>query len=202
METIQPHISIETDSLLTSVIRNRRTIYADRYIAKSIDKSTIEEIITNGTWAPNHKRTEPWRFVVLEGEHHQALGNFMVDYYKEHLTPEQFPESRYESTRAYPNNATIIAIIFQRSKRIQIPEWEEIAAISCAIQNIWLSCTTKGIGGYWDTSGAAIDYGNTLDLSDNERCLGLFYMGYYHEETNPAPNRRKPIHKKLSWNKK
>lgn len=184
--------------ILSSIIRSRRTVYANTYINKVIPEELLIEIITNATWAPTHKRTEPWRFIVLEGKHQEKLGEFMLAHYKEHLSEENFPPSRYEHTLNYPKNATLVAIIFQRSKRVQIPEWEEIAAISCAVQNMWLSCTANGIGGYWDTSEAAIIYGNRLELLENERCLGLFYMGYPDPFSDKPKSKRKPIHKKIS----
>lgn len=199
MKTLTNDISIKTEhETLSSIIRSRRTIYANNYINKSISEELLVEIIANGTWAPTHKHTEPWRFIVLEGKHQEVLGEFMLGYYKRHLSEDKFPESRYEHTLNYPKNATLVAIIFQRSKRIQIPEWEEIAAVSCAVQNIWLSCTANGIGGYWDTSEAAIKYVSKLDLLENERCLGLFYMGYLDPLADKPKSKRKPIHKKIS----
>jgi len=199
MNTLINNVSIKTEyEILSSIIRSRRTIYANTYINKPIPEELLVEIITNGTWAPTHKRTEPWRFIVLEGKHQEKLGEFMLAYYKEHLSKENFPPSRYEHTLNYPTNATLVAIVFQRSKRVQIPEWEEIAAVSCAVQNIWLSCTANGIGGYWDTSEAVIRYANKLELLENERCLGIFYMGYPDPLAEEPKSKRKPIHKKIS----
>lgn len=191
--------TIKTDhKTLNSIIRSRRTIYANNYINKPISEELLVEIIANATWAPTHKRTEPWRFIVLEGKHQEKLGEYMLGYYKEHLSEENFPVSQYEHTLNYPINATLVAVILQRSKRVQIPEWEEIAAVSCAVQNMWLSCTANGIGGYWDTSEAAITYVSKLDLLDNERCLGLFYMGYPNPAVDKPKSKRKPIHTKIS----
>lgn len=30
-----------------------------------------------------------------------------------------------------------------------MPEWEETAAVSCAVQNMWLMATALGLAGYW-----------------------------------------------------
>lgn len=199
METLAKAIALKRNNeVLNTIIRSRRTIYADQYINRPIPEDLLTEIITNATWAPTHKRTEPWRFIVLDGKHQQNLGSFMLEYYKQHLSTKNFPPSRYEHTVNYPKNATLIAIIFQRSKRVELPEWEEIAAISCAVQNIWLSCTANDIAGYWDTSKAAIAYVNQLDLEENEKSLGLFYMGYPDPLAIKPKSKRKPICKKLS----
>lgn len=71
---------------LTQVIQNRRSHYAYDFIDKKISKDTIEKIVNNGIWAPTHKLTQPWRFVVLEGEHHKDLGKYMANYYREIYT--------------------------------------------------------------------------------------------------------------------
>jgi len=189
----------EKAAFLTQIIRSRRSIYADDFLDKEIPESIIIELITNATWAPNYKCTEPWRFVVLRGKHRQELGEFMLDYYRREWNENDFPLSRYEPTLNYPKHATMIAIIMQRSLKVNIKEWEELAAVSCAIQNLWLSCTSYDIGGYWDSSEAAILYGNELELKHNERCLGLFYMGYYDLEQATSKRRRKLLRKKLSW---
>lgn len=184
---------------VSQIIRNRKTTYASSFTAQKISKELIEEIIENALWAPTHKMTQPWRFVVLGGNHKSDFGAFMMSYYKKALSPEQFPESRYEETLHYPKNATMIAIILQRSRRIQIPEWEEIAAVSCAVQNMWLSCTAMGIAGYWDTAPATLKYcEEQIDLKDNERSLGIFYMGYAKDQKQNR--KRRSIDTKLTWN--
>ena len=194
-----------TDSLhqISKWIRGRKSTYARDFKKQKIAKTTIEEIVTNALWAPTHKMTQPWRFEILEGAHHKDLGTFLATFKSANLPLNQFPESKYQETLNYPLNATLLAIIFQRSKRIQIPEWEEIAAISCAVQNIWISCSAMGIGGYWSSGRAVISYcEENLDLAPNEKSLGIFYMGYAKEELEENNRNRKSIQKKLSWNTK
>ncbi len=186
---------------LSTIIRNRKTVYADSYIDRKIPDALLEEIITNATWAPTHKQTEPWRFIALGSSHKIALGNYLKEFYQAKLPIHKYPASRYESTIKYPQNATLIAIIMKRSQRIDIPEWEEIAAVSCAVQNMWLSCTAQQIGCYWDSSDGAISYGNQFDLHPSERCLGIFYMGYYQDIKTPTKRKRRPLSKKFSWDK-
>ncbi|CAA0155983.1 Nitroreductase [Tenacibaculum maritimum] len=185
--------------IITKIIRDRKTTYAYDFSNKKIDKTILESLITNALWAPTHKLTQPWRFVVLEGKHQEDLGNHMAEYYRALYDEEEFSNERYEETKEYAKNATLLALIFQPSKRAQLPEWEEIAAISSAVQNMWLSCTALNIGSYWDTAEATMSYGKQIQLEEGEKFLGIFYMGYLKEGI-PSPNRRrKPLSKKLSW---
>ena len=47
-------------------IRNRRSIY--EFKMDKIPKATITRLIETAVWAPNHKLTEPWRFIVITGK--------------------------------------------------------------------------------------------------------------------------------------
>ncbi|MDZ7605566.1 MAG: nitroreductase family protein [Cyclobacteriaceae bacterium] len=49
------------------------------------------------------------------------------------------------------NVPVAIAIIFERDAAERIPEWQEIAAVSMAVQNMWLTATDMGLGAFWST---------------------------------------------------
>ena len=186
---------------ITEVIQGRKSTYAYDYIDKEIDKKTIENIVTNALWAPTHMVTQPWRFEVLEGKHQEDLSEFMAAYYRKMYTEKQFSKERYEKTKTYANNATLIAIVFAPNKKAKLPEWEELAAISCAVQNMWLSCTSLNLGSYWDSSLATIAYGKQhISLSKEEQFLGFFFMGHIKEDVLQVKRKRKALSKKLSWN--
>ena len=54
---------------LLRVIKKRRSIFPKDYNGKGRKPtdSDIELMLEAANWAPTHKRTEPWRFVVLRG---------------------------------------------------------------------------------------------------------------------------------------
>lgn len=179
-------------ALVTDVIRSRRTIFADSFTNELVSPELLEELLTNATWAPTHKRTEPWRFVLLEGTHPQALGEYMAEFYKKVV-----PQKRYEAIKQYCQNATLVAIMMKRSNKASIPEWEELAAVSCAVQNLWLSCAAYGLGGYWDTCEAMMQYSERF-AKEGERSLGIFLLGHYNKDNVKAVSRRKSLAEKLS----
>ncbi|MGK9121020.1 nitroreductase family protein [Olivibacter jilunii] len=186
---------------VTQVIRERRSVYADKYFRKKIPEEQLSEILTNATWAPNHKMSEPWRFIRLAYQQQVDYGNYMVDYYKERYAnlDEQKRDDRYAYLRAYPLNAAcILGIVFQRNHAKGLAEWEEIAAVSCAVHNMALTCTAMQIGSYWASGGSAIEYVKSLGLAPHEQSLGLFFMGYYDLADMPKPKRRTSIDLKVS----
>ena len=56
-------------------IKTRRTI--PLVSDQAVPANLIEKIIEAGTYAPNHHRTEPWRFFVLQGEGRMKLGKVL-----------------------------------------------------------------------------------------------------------------------------
>src|SRR5205823_9538192 len=69
-----------TDTDLHPVIRamrGRRSI--GRVHPERPPRDLIEHIIAAAGWAPNHYRTEPWRFVVIAGEARERLGDLLAE---------------------------------------------------------------------------------------------------------------------------
>ncbi|SHL93621.1 nitroreductase family protein [Flavobacterium chilense] len=183
-------------------IRNRRSIYANEFISKELPEKLLEEILINATWAPNHKMTEPWRFIVFRGKYLKHYGAYMAHYYKD-FYPDLSIEAQKEKLsylENYPLNAAcLIGVIMVRNTKINLPEWEEIAAVSSAVQNIALTCTAHKIGSYWSIKGVAIDYVAQFDLAENEKSLGLLYLGYYPKDLKTSRKKRTPLSKKVTY---
>jgi nitroreductase len=185
-------------ALLNDLIKKRRSVFPEAYIEKPIEKEVIEQILENANWAPNHKHTAPWRFKVFQGDALQRLSDYLADWYQQNTPPEKFSEKKLEKTKNKPlRSACVIAICMQRDPDERLPEWEEIAAVSCAVENMWLSCTAYGIGSYWSSSRSILEARDFLNLAAGERCLGLFYMGYH--ELPEMAGKRTPIAEKVTW---
>ena len=167
---------------LSRIIRKRRAIYPETYSDRKIDKQLIQQILENANWAPTHRKTEPWRFHVFTGQELDRLSQYMQTHYQENTPAEEFSEYKLQKTREKAlQSSHVIAICMQRDPSGSLPQWEEEAAVACAVMNMWLSCAALGIGCYWSSPKSAMDAGKFLLLSPGQRCLGWFYMGYPRE---------------------
>lgn len=184
---------------ISKIIRNRRSVFPSRYTDKPIERAIIEEILENANCAPNHRNTEPWRFKVFQDDALQKLSDYLGDTYEATTPKEKFSEMKLKKIRKKPlQSQCIIAICMQRDPKASVPEWEEIAAVSCAVQNMWLTCSAYDIGSYWSSPASIINAREFLGLKEGERCLGLFYMGYAKDvPTNST--RRQAIEEKVEW---
>ena len=92
----------------------------------------------------------------------------------------------------------IIAICMQRHEEL-IPEFEEISAVAMAVQNMWLYLSSsEKYGGYWSTPKYTLEdeFKAFLNLKEETKCLGLFYVGTIRKGTVL------PIAQRSEWQEK
>lgn len=186
--------------VFNELVRKRRSVFPDQLVAgKKVDDAIINEIIINATWAPNHGKAEPWHFTVFSGAGLKKRGDFQSNLYKE-LSGENFKEITYGKLQQNPLKAShVIALGMKRTPNKNIPEIEDIEAVSCAVQNIYLSVTAYGLGGYWTTGG--ITYREQakpfFGLGEEDKLLGFFYIG--HVAVASTGGSRRPLEEKTNW---
>jgi nitroreductase len=185
------------------LMRSRRSVFPDQFEkGRVIPDEIIIQLLENANWAPNHKRTEPWRFVVFTGDGLEKLASFQSALYKQE-TGEGFKQNKYEKLATTPMQCShVIAIGMKRSLEVSIPEIEEITAVACALENLYLSTSAYNLGGYFSTGGITYLPGAKAFLrwEDADLLLGFFYLGYI--AIPPAKGSRKPVADKITWVKK
>lgn len=188
-------------SEINELIRERRTIYPEQFTDRKVHREQIEVILNNAQWAPTHGNTQPWRFKVFMGEEQrQNLSQFMGKTYLE-LTPvEAQNDMKLAKMMRRPTiSSVVIAVCMQRQAEEKILELEEIEAVACAIQNMHLTCTAYGLGGFWSTPKLIYsqEMNAFLGLNEKDKCLGLFYIGYPAIEWPKA--HRRPLDYTTEW---
>jgi len=183
---------------VNELIKKRRSIFPKSYIKKPIPKEIIEQILENANWAPTHKLTEPWRFKIFRGDALMQLGIKLSEVYQANTPAEKFSEMKFKKTQKKAlQSDTMIAICMQRDPKESIPEWEEIAAVGAAVQNMYLTCTAYDIGCYWSSPGTVKYLSEYLGLKKGEKCLGFLYLGYH--EMPEIKGMRRSISEKIEW---
>ena len=167
---------MEKAEILKEIIESRRSIFPKDYTGEEIEQEILDEILRSATFAPNHKRTKPWRFKIFKGEEKSRLGEKLAEIYKNTVAPQHFLEKKYLSISEKAAKANVIVTISVNFSGL-LPEWEEIAATAMAVQNMYLTCTAHGIGSYWSSPGMIKHLDEFLNLEENQKCYGLFYIG-------------------------
>lgn len=187
-------------SEINDLIRMRRTIYPEQFSQRKVHKEQLEVLLTNAQWAPTHGNTQPWRFKVFTETALERLSDFLGQTYLEITPKEQQNELKLAKLISRPlKSSVVIAICMARQKEERIPEIEEIEAVACAIQNLHLSCTAYGLGGFWSSPKLiySTQMNEFLAIGEKDKCLGLFYIGYPAIEW--PSSHRKPLEYNTEW---
>jgi nitroreductase len=183
------------------LVRERRSVFPAHYTGESIDEAIVRDILTHATWAPTHKRTEPWRFTVFMKEGLARLAEMQAECYRKVTEADgSFREERYKGLQTKPfQSACIIAVGMKRDEKKSVSEVEEIGAVFCALQNMYLSATAHGLGCYLSTGGITYfeEAKPLFGLGPEDRLIGFFHLGVPKEW--PSPKERKPLEEVTRW---
>ncbi|MBL7872996.1 MAG: nitroreductase [Cyclobacteriaceae bacterium] len=186
---------------INQLMRSRRSIFPKDYSGEPVPEAVINQMLENANWAPTHKFTEPWRFMVFSGAGLKTLAAFQSECYKQvTIADGTFREDRYLGLQVKPLEAShIIAIGMKRDEGNRVPEWEELGAVFCAVQNMYLTATAYGVGCYLSTGGVTNfeEAKSFFGLAANDKLCGFMFVGM--PKGNVPAGRRTPIEKKVKW---
>ena len=187
--------------LLNEVIESRRSLFQQDYSGEPVNDAIVVQMLKNANWAPTHKLTEPWRFFVFTGPGLKKLARDQAEIYKKvTLADNTYKEERYQNLLTKPMQSShIIAVAMKRDPKKSVPEVEEIGAVFCAVQNMYLTATAYGVGGYLSTGGITyFEEAKTLfGLEEDDKLLGFFHVGMPKRDL--MKGRRRPIEEKIKW---
>jgi nitroreductase len=149
-----------------------------------IPRGVIEQLLSAAVQAPNHHRVRPWRFVVLQGQAREKLGEVMAKSL-EGRNPET-PEEALAVERSRPLRAPLlIAVGVDKSSEPKVLEIENVCAAAAACQNLLLAAHALGLGAMWRTGPAALDpqVKAFLGFAPDQNLIGFLYIGYPDGET-------------------
>lgn len=178
-------------------ILERRTVKPDRYTGETVDDAYIEKMLLAAHWAPTHGYTEPWEFKVFTREGKNVLFEFLKSW---HIDNGDNAIKIEKTRKRIDQSSHIISIGMKRGDNPKIPEIEELLAVGCAVQNMWLVAHAAGLGAYWSTGARAFQprMRDFLGLSEADKSLGFLYVGEKATATMPG-HRLSNIEDKVKW---
>ena len=182
-------------------LAGRRSVYQSQYSGEPVSDEVVKQMLINANWAPTHKLTEPWRFVVFTGNGIRKLAEFQSSLYKAVTTTNgTYKEDRYENLLTKPMlSSHIIAVGMKRDEKKSLPEVEEIGAVFCAVQNMYLTACAYGVGCYLSTGGITFyeEAKEFFGLGADDKLLGFMHVGM--PKGPVPPGRRRPVEEKVKW---
>jgi nitroreductase len=146
--------------------------------------AALEQILRAGLRAPDHGMLRPWKFLVVEGQARQKLGQLFVGALQP-KTPEETEKLRNSPLRA-PMLIVAIAAVKENPK---VPAIEQIESCAAAVQNMSLAIHALGFASIWRTGAPAHDprVKQALGLKDSDAIVGYLYVGTPTTRERPAP---------------
>ena len=188
---------IMTDAL--ELLKTRRSLKPVELCGPGPSAAEIDTLLTVASRVPDHGKLVPWRFIVFTGGGLQKLASFQAELYKQ-TAGSAFKEDKHRKLLTTPGECShVISIGMKRSLKAGLPEMEDIAAVACAVQNIYLSVAAYGLGGYWTTGGITYreEAKSFFNLEKEDRLMGFFYLGYI--QVPSVTGTRGAIAEKISW---
>lgn len=184
---------------LSEIIKNRRATPPRFLVKKEISRDKILELLESANWAPSHKKTEPWRFKVYTGVAKIQLSDKINSVLLSEIEAgaEINPQKVVKLKGILESVPVVISVIMERDIAERIPEWEEIAAVSMAVQNMWLKATAMGLGAFWATPKFLPLLNDILELKLGQKSLGFFYVGEI--ALDYPPQGRGAVEAKVKW---
>lgn len=180
-------------------IKNRRSHFVKEFSGQKLDDAIVHRMLEAAHWAPSHKLTLPWHFTVFADKAMEDLCDKMVEYYENYTAPEKFNAQKLEKIKGYSSKIShIISIGMTRHE--EVPEWEEIAAMGAAAQNMYLVLDEyEHAAGYWTSgNGTGSDFmKNYTGLDPEDRHMGFFLLG--HVENKRTHAIREALDGHVSW---
>jgi nitroreductase len=187
---------------IDEVIQRRRTIKPPMMSDTPVLETDLRAVLESARWAPSHGLTEPWRFRIYRGPARQKLADALASLYETSLPPEEQKPGKADNLRSMPLKAPVTMIVWMARQTIEkIAELEEIEAVACAVQNMQLAATARGLGTFWSTPPFLYrpEMNAWMGIGPKDRCLGIFYLGYPANPAEWPTGRRKPIEEKIEW---
>jgi len=157
---------------------------------RDVPVEVVERLCELAQWAPNHKRTWPWRFALFTGDGRQRLGEaFVAD-----MNDRDFgDEGKRAKTLTKYTRTPAVLVIGAAADDNPSRHDENRDAVAAGIQNILLGATTLGLATYWGTA-PLIDSPRVLELcgfKPDVRLVNVMYLGWALD--SPAPPERPTV---------
>ena len=138
--------------------------------------------------APDHGQLRPYRFLTVEGQARQQLGDILAEAVQ--AQGGEVTQAALDKARAMPLRAPLVVVVVARlQEHFKVPKSEQLITAGCAAHAIELAAYAQGIGAVWRTGelSYAPQVAKGLGLAANEEVVAFLYLGTAQNELRTAP---------------
>lgn len=178
--------------VLTAIVKERRTSLVVDPDAPVPDE-VVDRLIELATWAPNHKRTWPWRFTVFTGAGRDRLGNAMAFA----ASAAGQPVNRVAKLRVKYRRSPVVIVVSSLADDDPVRHAENRDAVAAAVQNLLLGATAAGLASHWASLDEDVRPAvrALCGIGPADELVALVYVGWptgdVAKPSRPAPEVRR-----------
>ena len=180
---------------LRSLMLSRRTVNAFQPQLPDGWEAAVEAAVGAAIMAPNHKKTEPWRFHLLGPERIRNICELNAQLVREAGKGDEAADKKLKRWLAMPGWLVVTRVMVDDDDSSMLKPngvaREDYAAVSCAIQNLCLSLHADGLGTKWTSGPVNFDprFAQAAGLPDGEQVCGTLWFGT-PDKVPPPPQKR------------
>ena len=143
---------------------------------RPVPHDLVQELCELAQWAPNHKRTWPWRFALAEGDGRAQLGHTIADAMEQRGDPAE----KVTKTRGKYLRTPCTLIVGSAAGDTPNRTAENRDAVAAGIQNVLIAATAAGLATYWGScpDGAHGPVAELCGFESRTHISALIYLGW------------------------
>ena len=167
---------------MLELLATRRSVPPHLLGGPGPSQAEIETMLTVAARVPDHGRLAPWRFIVIEGEARQRIGDAIAAAFQADepgADPARIAQERGRLAQA----PLAVAVVSRAKPHVKIPEWEQVLSVGAASMNLVLAANALGYATSWLTHWYSFDRRvlDALGLEPHERLAGFVHIGRAQE---------------------
>ncbi len=154
------------------------------------EAEALDKIYRAALRAPDHMLLRPWRYLVIQGEGREALGELLCEAGREQCGG-YISTAQAEKYRAMPLRAPMILVgVSLNVDHPKVPAEEQVLSCGAGISYMLLALQAQGFGGIWRTGPLAQNprLKSGLGIAPHESLVGFLYLGTPVGEAKPLPD--------------
>lgn len=142
------------------------------------NKDVLKQAFQAALRAPDHRMLRPWRYLIIEGEARQRLGEYFLQAGLQ--DNPQLAEVEQQRLLKMPLRAPMIIVAITCFKEdTKVPMVEQTLSTGAAVQNLLLALHAQGFASMWRTGWVTehLMIKRALAVQAHEHIAGFIYVG-------------------------
>lgn len=178
---------------------NRRSVLIKNMVEPGPNAEELETLLTIATRVPDHRKLEPWRLLVLQGDARKKFGERLASV---KAAKEAIEKVQIEIEKDCFMRAPLVIAVVSAPLEHRTPKVEQILSAGAVCQNINLAAAALGYASQWVTGWSCLDKEALLavGLNESEFIAGYLYIGSCAEK--PLDRKRPDLEQVINhWDK-